>query len=279
MWHGEYKFFDYKGNIAGYNGQDYMSPIQYIMTAIGVVGIVLLLFFLRNTKKETSKKILWIMGIVFITLYIIKTSWESYWDIKTGQGFNIWILPFDTCSIFMPALLVAGLAKKDSFVERVAAVWLATIGFAGGLANFIFLRGLNYYPMFTFGALYSFFWHIAMVFVAFYIPVTKFHKFNWWDILISMIPMGLFGLFVIPFNYIKGLDFMLLNGAGGVPLIEGLAEKLINAHLRVFATLLMLVAYIAASTLMVSIYIGVNKLFVFMKNQRKRVNNLQENDS
>ena len=72
---------------------------------------------------------------------------------------------------------------------------------------------------------------------------------------------------------------MLLNGAGGVPLIEVLAEKLINAHLRVFATLLMLVAYIGASTLMVSIYIGVNKLFVFMKNQRKRVNNLQENES
>lgn len=265
MWHGEYKFFDYKGNIAGYNGQDYMSPIQYIMTAIGVVGIVLLLFFLRKTKKETSKKILWIMGIVFTSLYIIKTSWESYWDIKIGGGFNIWILPFDTCSIFMPALLVAGLAKKDSFIERVAAVWLATIGFAGGLANFIFLRGLKYYPMFTFGALYSFFWHLAMVFVAFYIPATRFHKFVWQDMFIAMIPMGLVGLFVIPFNYIKDLDFMLLNGAGGVPLIEGLASKLIDAHLRVFATILMLVAYLAASALMVGIYIGIDKLTQLIK--------------
>ena len=157
MWHGKYHFFDYKHSIEGYSGQDYMSPIQYIMTGIGVLVIILLLFFLRNTKKERSKKMLWIMGIVFTSLYIIKTTWESYWDIKTGQGFNIWILPFDTCSIFMPTLLVAGLAKKDSKIEVFAATFLSTIGFAGGLANFIFLRGLQYYPMFTFGALYSFF--------------------------------------------------------------------------------------------------------------------------
>lgn len=268
MWHGKYGFFDYKYKIEGYTGQDYMSPIQYIMTAIGVVCIVLLLFFLRNTPKERSKKILWIMGIVFTSLYIIKTSWESYWDIKVGGGFNIWILPFDTCSIFMPALLVAGLSKKDGFIERVAAVWLATIGFAGGLANFIFLRGLNYYPMFTFGALYSFFWHLAMVFVAFFIPITKFHKFVWKDILIAMIPMIVVGLFVIPSNYIKDLDFMLLNGAGGVPLIENLAGKLIENHLRVFATLLMLVCYLLASALMVSIYIGIAKLIELIRNKK-----------
>lgn len=260
MWNGKYGFFDYKGNITGYNGQDYMSPIQYILTAIGVVGVIVLLFFLRNIKKEKSKRMLWIMGIVFTSLYIIKTSWESYWDIKIGGGFNIWILPFDTCSIFMPALLVAGLSKKDSIYERVAAVFLATIGLAGGIANFIFLRGLKYYPMFTFGALYSFFWHLAMVFVALFIPITKFHKFEWKDILIAMIPMLLYSVFVIPFNYVKDLDFMLLNGAGGVPLIEGLAEKLINAHLRVFATLLMLLAYLAVSALFVSIYIGIPKL-------------------
>ena len=270
MWDGKYGFFDYKGNIPGYNGQDYMSPIQYIMTAVGLVLVIFLLIFLRNMKKKNSKKMLWIMGIVFTSLYIIKTTWESYWDIKTGQGFNIWILPFDTCSIFMPALLVAGLSKEESISERIAVVWLATIGFAGGVANFIFLRGLKYYPMFTFGALYSFFWHLAMVFVAFFIPTSKLHKFEWKDILLSMIPMLLYSIFVIPFNYIKNLDFMLLNGAGGVPLIEGLASKLIVAHLRPLATILMLLAYIFASALMVSIYIGIPNLKKTLNTRNKR---------
>ena len=60
---------------------------------------------------------------------------------------------------------------------------------------------------------------------------------------------------------------MLLNGAGGVPLIEGLASKLIDAHLRVFATILMLVAYLAASALMVGIYIGIDKLTQLIKHK------------
>ncbi len=265
MWTGKYHFFDYKYSIEGYSGQDYMSPVQYILTAIGIVSICVLLFFLRNTKKERSKKILLVMGIVFTLLYLIKTTWESYWDIKTGRGFNLYILPLDTCSIFMPALIIAGLSKTDSKLEDVASTFLATIGFAGGIANFIFLRALLYYPMFTFGAFYSFFWHLAMVFVALYIPITKFHIFKWKDIFVSMIGLLAAAVFVIPFNYIKNFDFMLLNGAGGVPLIEGIAQKLINSHLRVFATLLMLLAYLAASALMVSIYIGVpalkNKIF------------------
>ena len=268
MWQGDYNFFDYKYKIEGYAGQDYQSPIQYIMSAIGVVIIFLLLIILRNINKEKSKKILWISGIVFTLFYLIKTSWETYWDIKTGQGFNIFILPFDTCSFIMPALIVAGLSKKDSFIERVAAVWISTIGFAGGFANFLFLRALNYYPMFTFGGLYSLFWHLGMVFFAFYIPATRFIQFKWKDILISLIPMALFGLFVVPFDYIKDLDFMLLNGSYGVPLIEGLAGKLISNHLRFFATLLMYVAYLGASALMVSIYIGVSKLVSLIKSKK-----------
>ena len=69
MWNGKYGFFDYKGNIIGYDGQDYMSPVQYILTGIGVLAIIILLVFLRNIKKENSKKLLWIMGVVFTTLY------------------------------------------------------------------------------------------------------------------------------------------------------------------------------------------------------------------
>ena len=61
---------------------------------------------------------------------------------------------------------------------------------------------------------------------------------------------------------------MLLNGAGGVPLIEGLADKLIGAHLRPFATVVMLLAYVFASALMVSIYICIPKLKKSIKSRK-----------
>lgn len=254
MWHGKYKFFDYKYNIEGYEGQDYMAPIQYIMMAVGVIGIVLLLIFLRKMKKEKSKKMLFILGVVFTSLYIFKTAWESYWDIKTGRGFNMWILPFDTCSLFMPALLLAGLSKKDSKLEVFASTFLATIGLVGGVANFIFLRGLNYYPMFSFGALYSYFWHVAMVFVALFIPISHFHEFEFKDILHSMVILLIACVYVIPFNYIKGLDFMLLNEAGGAPVLEGIAESLNKHNLTPIVNIMMIAAYFTFSAIFVTIY-------------------------
>lgn len=254
MWQGKYGFFDYKYNIQGYEGQDYMAPIQYIMTAIGVIGIVLLLIFLRRMKKENSKKLLGIMGIVFTSIYIIKTIWESYWDIKTGRGFNIWILPFDTCSLFMPGLIIAGFSKKDSKLEVFASTFLATIGLVGGVANFIFLRGLKYYPMFSFGALYSYFWHVAMVFVALFIPINRFHEFEFIDIVNGMVFVLIACVYVIPFNYITGTDFMLLNEAGGAPILEDVASSINKIGLTPIVNLMMVATYFAFTAIFVTIY-------------------------
>ena len=260
MWHGNYRFFDYKYNIDGYHGQDYMSPIQYIMCGISLLIVIVLLILLRKVSKEKSKKILLFLGIFITVFYLVKTAWESYWDIKTGRGFNMSILPFDLCSLIMPTLIIAGLSKKDSKLEVFASTFIATIGFAGGVSNMIFLRGLNYYPMFTFGALYSLTWHASMIFAALFIPVNKFHKFRWIDILNSMVCLLSAALIILPYDYIMNEDFMFLNGAGGIPLIEDLGSKLVDSGLRVFASLTMLLTYLLVSAILVSIYIGVAKL-------------------
>ncbi len=268
MWHGNYNFFDYKGNIAGYTGQDYMAPIQFIMSGIAFAAIIALLIVFRNAKKENSKKFFLILGIFMTFMYLAKTTWESYYDITQGDGFNIWILPFDTCSLIMPALIIAGLSKKDSILEMFGVTFASTIGFAGGISNMIFLRGLKFYPMFSFGGLYSYFWHVNMIFVAFYIPVTRFHEFKWIDILNGMVVLLAASLIIIPLNYIKGLDFALLNGAGGVPLVEDLAAWLIGKGLRPLATLAMFAAYLLANALMVSIYIGYQKTVSIVKSRK-----------
>ncbi len=268
MWHGNYNFFDYKGNIVDYAGQDYMAPIQFIMSGVALVVIVALLIVFRNVKKETSKKFFLILGIFMTFMYLAKTTWESCYDIAQGHGFNIWILPFDTCSLIMPALIIAGCTEKDSILEKFAATFASTIGFAGGISNMIFLGGLKFYPMFSFGGLYSYFWHVNMIFVAFYIPVTRFHEFKWMDILNGMVVLLAASLIIVPLDYIKGLDFALLNGAGGVPLVEDLATWLIEKGLRPLATLSMLVAYLLASALMVSIHIGYQKTVSLVKNRK-----------
>ena len=105
----DYNFFDYKYNIV-YNGEDFFGPlhIAYIITSI--IVIILLTNHLRKKDKKIIDKIL-LYSAIFLTIEeITKISWESYWDINTGHGFNVGgILPLETCSIFMKTAIGIGL--------------------------------------------------------------------------------------------------------------------------------------------------------------------------
>ena len=114
MFTGNYYFFDYKYNIAGYTGQDYGSVAQYIYLGISVVLLVALLVLLRKSSKERVMKIIKGTSIFMIVLYIAKTTWESIYDIKLSGSFNTGLLPLDTCSIIMYAGLLAGCGSGSS---------------------------------------------------------------------------------------------------------------------------------------------------------------------
>ena len=116
MFKGNYGFFDYKYNIAGYNGQDFGGFPQYFYLFSSIVLIIILLVILRKSSKERVLKIIRIISIFLIIFYVIKTTWESIYDIKYTGSFNYGLLPFDTCSIIMLAGIIAGFFKgKSSF--------------------------------------------------------------------------------------------------------------------------------------------------------------------
>ena len=163
MFTGNYNFFDYKYNIAGYTGQDYGSVAQYIYLGISVVLLVALLVLLRKSSKERVMKIIKGTSIFMIVLYIAKTTWESIYDIKLSGSFNTGLLPLDTCSIIMYAGLLAGFCKGK--IGKAASSWLATGGVVGGIATMLYLNAFKYYPFFSFGAFYSMIWHFLMVFL------------------------------------------------------------------------------------------------------------------
>ncbi len=58
MFRGSYIFFDYKYNIAGYTGQDFEGPAQWLYLAISFILMVLLLFLLRKSSREKVLKII-----------------------------------------------------------------------------------------------------------------------------------------------------------------------------------------------------------------------------
>lgn len=248
---GSYNFFDYKYNIIGYNGEDFGGFPQKFYLIISFLLIAVLLFSLRKISKDKVLKIIRFMGIFLVLFYILKTTWESYFDIKLGGAFNWWLLPFDTCSIIMTACLVSGFGKGK--IKQMADSWLATGAIVGGIAAMIFLNAFKYYPFFSFGAFYSMIWHLLMVFIGLLVIVTGYVEINYKTILNGFAFHFLISLIVIPINYIWNFDFMMYRDLGGIPIFEDIATKFANNGLYFLNPVMMLTLYFIAFNIVFAI--------------------------
>ena len=262
-----YSFFDYKYNIEGYSGQDYDGFGRPLYMGLSLFFLVVVAIIFRKAKKENILKYLRISGIVYIIFYIVKTVWESYFDITTGRGFNVYILPFDTCSIVMLASVLAGFSKGK--VKDAATGWLVVGGIVGGLSNIFFLRALNYYPFFTFGALYSMLWHFFMTFTGVLLIITDYVKLDFKTIFYAFIFHLSYSIPVIILDYVYGWDYMLYYNAGGAPFIEDVASNLINNNLRFVVTLMMIMIYFALFATIIYASYGIKRTIKSIKHKKQ----------
>ena len=241
---GDYSFFDYKYNIPGYTGQDYGGSAQYLYLAISLILLAVLLYMLRRASQSRIRRIIGCLGIFLTVLYVLKTVWESYYDIRLAGGFNIYLLPLDTCSLIMPAGILAGFGKGR--VQKLAACWIATGGIVGGIASMLFLNAFRYYPFLSFGAVYSMLWHFLMVFMGLLVLFSRRGDLGFSIVtdgyLFHLIPSA----FVIPADIVFGLDFMLYRDLGGIPFFEGLASRLKDMGLWFLNPVMMLILYLVA---------------------------------
>ncbi len=263
MFTGNYGFFDYKHNIQGYNGQDFGGFAQYLYLAISAVLIVALVIIFRRVPREKVIRFIGYAGIFMTLLYIGKTAWESYYDIRQFGGFNKWLLPFDTCSLIMPAAIITGFGRGK--LQKAAESWVAIGGILSGVATMVRLTAFNYYPFLSFGAFYSMLWHFLMVLMGVLVIVTAKENLKFsmaiYGYLFQLVPM----LIMIPVNYIFDLDFMFVRKLSAIPFFEGVAPKLTEAGLDFLNPPLMLILYFAAFCLIYLIAAG-------LKNRRKKDN-------
>lgn len=255
MFFGDYSFFDYKYNIDGYTGQDYGGPAQYLYLALSAILLVTLLYLFRKMPQEKARKTVGFLGLFLIVFYLAKTTWESYYDVTLMGAFNTCLLPFDTCSVIMPAAVLAGFGKGR--IREMAASWCMTGGILGGFATMLFLNAFKFYPFFSFGAFYSMTWHFLMVFIGLLLVVTERGRFS-----VSVVKNGfclhvLISLFVIPVDFLFGFDFMLYRELGGVPFFEDLAAEFTARRLSFLNPPMMLFLYFLGFSLV----FGITALF------------------
>ena len=258
MFRGSYNFFDYKYNIAGYTGQDFGGPAQWLYLAISFILMVLLLYLHRKSSREKVLKIIKGISLFLVVLYVGKTTWETIYDIKYTGSFNTGLLPLDTCSIVMFAGILAGYAKGK--IQKISECWLATGSIVGGIATMVVLNAFKYYPFLSFGAFYSMIWHFLMVFIGLLLIVTNYVEIKYSTIINGFILQFVFSLVVIPLDFIFNWNFMMFLNLGGIPIFEDVATKLTSLNLQFLNPILMLALYFAAFNIVFLIPLGIKKI-------------------
>ena len=263
----KYGFFDGPQDLVlkGYSGGDKMSPKQFIVMGTVLALIILLSVLLRRTKRERLFKIYKVLAVFMPVLEIAKITFSTYHGLRQGERFDFGgILPLYTCSMLLYFLPFVAWGKGWS--RKVSMAFFSSIGMVAGLSNFVYLSAASWYPIFTFGGLYSVFFHAVIVFVGMSLLITGEYTPSLKTIAEGMIPVLIFRVLVIPANFIilsipefYYVDYMLLMNANGF--VPEITEFFIDHHIRLlFSFLMLFVAYPLANAITVMIEIGAARI-------------------
>ncbi|MBQ5541736.1 MAG: YwaF family protein, partial [Erysipelotrichales bacterium] len=172
----DYGFFDDSYTVAekGYNGADRMSPQQFLLMGSVFVLIVILSVLLRKKKKEDVFRIYKVLSVLMPIVEISKLAFSTVADLTHGEPFNLGgILPLYTCSMLLYFLPVVAWGKGK--LQRYSMAFFVSIGLVAGMSNFVYLSAAGFYPLFTYGCLYSVFFHAVIVFVGMSLMITEIY--------------------------------------------------------------------------------------------------------
>lgn len=203
------RFFEYKpeGNFT------YFSIEHICFIIFGILFAILVGIFVKNLKEEKIKTILKILAILMPFYDIVYWTWEKIvtntFDFKTS-------LPLYFCSLVYLVLPFAAFSKNEK-VQQTCLAYLATMNLIAGLMGLIFNTHLNAYPMLSFVALRSMFYHISMITISSIIWFSKIYKPNIWHTITFFIPALILFIPACIVNFSLNADYMFLNGGAGTP--------------------------------------------------------------
>ena len=220
----DYGFFDDSYTLAskGYTGSDRMSIQQFIVMGTIFVLIIVGSIFLRKLKKEKVLNIYKVLAITMPILEICKMIFSGMADINHNEPYNLGgALPLYTCSMLL--YFLPFVAWNKGKMQRWSMAFFTSIGLVAGLSNFVYLSAAGFYPLFTFGCIYSIIFHTVIVFVGMSLMITELYIPSFKTIYEGMIPILMFSVIAMPANFIilhipnngSYPDYMMLMDANG----------------------------------------------------------------
>lgn len=171
-----------------------MFSLGHILAVVFLlVLVVVALYFLRNIKHETIKKIIKISAIVFAVLEVLKIVYRL---VTIGPNNLNTYLPLYFCSIMIYAAFLAGFFKGKT--EVVGLSFLTTGGIVGGFCFLIMpTTSLPEFPLFHFLSLHSLIYHAYFLFLGLLIIINKYfiprlRHFGWYAIITGIVTLVAF---------------------------------------------------------------------------------------
>lgn len=189
------------------------TPLHFIVSAIFLVGCVLLAYYLIKAKENTMKITMTVLWASVVVLEIIKIFWEMF----AGKQFTFFyqgVLPLYPCSMYMFFFPLCLWSK--GYVKHAACTYVCTLGLLGALINFFYPANiLGSYSIISFSGILTLFNHGLMLSSAILLIGRKEIKFTGIDSLtklfVGCVPFLIFSIPVNIVNFTLDADYMFFR--------------------------------------------------------------------
>lgn len=227
------------------------TPLHFVFSAIIAVIVIIGILTVRRLPEKQIKLVFTVLWAVLTLAEAAKLTWEclSGRTVQFELGGNLPVYP---CSIWMYAMPFVIWGKGR--VRNAASGYVCTLGLVGGLINFVYPATiLGSYSAISFPGFQTFFYHGAIVFTAFVLMTSGYHRFdhaeNIFDCFLSVIPAYIMSLFANTANIILGTDYMFFRCNSfflapiGAALPDALTFVIVYIAYAVFCSLPYIIAY------------------------------------
>ena len=214
------------------------TPLHFVIAGILLAAIIVGAILLSKRSERTIRRTFAILWACLTVVDIFRMIWESTTGNRVGfeWGGN---LPLYPCSIFMYAMPFAIWGRGK--VRYAACGYLCTLGFFGGVINFIYpVNVLTNYSSLSFAGLNTFIYHGAIVFCALVMLISGYHSFKKakspLDLLLPAIPALCVSVVahLVNFSWINS-DYMFFKmNSFFLPAIKGAISGFIGTELPIW---------------------------------------------
>lgn len=147
------------------------EPFGFFHITIIILGISLSIYFawkLRHLTLHQHNRLLFILALILCISEIYKQLFHFY--IMNNEQYNVWIFPFQLCSLPMYICLFLPFIKTTKLLTSIET-FLMDFNLLGGIMALLIPNDLIQ-PYITM-TIHSFIWHFLLVFIGFYIGFSQ----------------------------------------------------------------------------------------------------------